>query len=414
MIDFDKEVQCAQVSHTIIKVVGVGGAGGNTINSMISHEYDNVEFIAANTDSQALNASKASLIIQLGSKSTKGLGAGANPDLGKRAAEEDLDVVCEHIKDADVVFLTGGLGGGTGSGALPVIAQALKERSTLTIAIVTLPFNFEGARRMAVAQKALKTLEGAVDTLIVIPNQKLLDLHEKKLSLVNAFSLVNNIINQCVKSIADIIRRPGHINVDFADVKSILKGKGFAVMGSGRASGDTKALDALKQAVSSPLLSHKGIAGARGILLNITGSSALDLSDIEVAASELHAQAHPDANIIIGLVFDESLQNDIAITIIATDFEQVQEKPEEKPIVTAPVTPVRENKITDIFFKHPVQEHVQENLAQEKSQVEEASAPELSAQAVQSAQPTQPSDDIEVPTILRRMIQEKQAQQKNN
>jgi cell division protein FtsZ len=414
VIDFDKEVQCAQVSHTIIKVVGVGGAGGNTINSMISHEYDNVEFIAANTDSQALNASKASLIIQLGSKSTKGLGAGANPDLGKRAAEEDLDVVCEHIKDADVVFLTGGLGGGTGSGALPVIAQALKERSTLTIAIVTLPFNFEGARRMAVAQKALKTLEGAVDTLIVIPNQKLLDLHEKKLSLVNAFSLVNNIINQCVKSIADIIRRPGHINVDFADVKSILKGKGFAVMGSGRASGDTKALDALKQAVSSPLLSHKGIAGARGILLNITGSSALDLSDIEVAASELHAQAHPDANIIIGLVFDESLQNDIAITIIATDFEQVQEKPEEKPIVTAPVTPVRENKITDIFFKHPVQEHVQENLAQEKSQVEEASAPELSAQAVQSAQPTQPSDDIEVPTILRRMIQEKQAQQKNN
>jgi len=388
MIDFDKDSIVPAINATTrIKVVGVGGAGGNTINSMINQKLEKIDFIAANTDAQALQTSKAPINIQLGLKVTKGLGAGSNPDLGKRAAEEDLDTIYKELEGADIVFLVGGLGGGTGSGALPVIAQALKERSILTIAIVTLPFSFEGSRRAKVAEQAVQALQKNVDTLIVIPNQKLLDGNQKKVSLVNAFGMVNSVITQCIKSIYDIITNPGHINVDFADVKAILKDKGFAIMCSGRAQGENRALNAVNQALSSPLLGEHSIQGAQGILLNITGSNNLSLDDVEKAASELQSKAHPDANIIMGLVFDESEQ-DISITIIATGFERVLEKPK-------PTAPVHETK-PEIVIKS----------AQEK-QPSVVVAPQEASSAEAEA-------DIEVPTILRRMVQEKQAQQKNN
>lgn len=309
-----------------IKVIGVGGAGGNTVNSIIQSGYEGIDCIVANTDSQALEASHAHHKIQLGVKSTKGLGAGANPDIGKRAAEEDIDKVLEVIKDADIVFLTGGMGGGTGSGALPVIARALKEQGVLTIAVVTKPFAFEGKRRATIAQQALDALQKDVDTLIVIPNQKLMEAVDQKVSMLDAFAMINEVLSQSVKGISDIITKPGHINVDFADVKTIMQSRGIAVMGTARATGAQRAQEAALQAITSPLLESMCIEGAQGILLNITGGKDLALHEISEIASIMHDQAHPNAHIIIGAVIDESMNNELSVTLVATGFEQAQQK----------------------------------------------------------------------------------------
>jgi cell division protein FtsZ len=321
MIDFGKNDPLIPTGASI-KLLGVGGAGGNTVNSIKDSGYQGIQTIVANTDAQALEVSKADIKVQIGLKSTKGLGAGANPDVGKRAAEEDLDKLIEVIDNADIVFLTGGMGGGTGSGALPVIARALREKGILTIAIVTKPFTFEGKRRLRCAHEAIELLRKEIDTLIVIPNQKLLDVVENNTSMIDSFSMINEVLGQSVKSITDIITKYGYINVDFSDVRTIMKDRGLAVMGTGRASGQSRAHKAAMQAISSPLLENMSIAGAQAVLLNVTGGKSLGLHEISEAAQVVYEQAHEDANIILGSVIDESLDQEVLVTIIATGFEK--------------------------------------------------------------------------------------------
>ncbi|MFC1842199.1 cell division protein FtsZ [Candidatus Dependentiae bacterium] len=322
MIEFEQEEKIQDSPVVSIKVVGVGGAGGNTVNSIIDSGYHSITCLAVNTDAQALGISKADVKIQLGMKSTKGMGTGANPELGKRAAEEDLDKVMDALEGSDIVFLAGGMGGGTGSGALPVIARALKEQGILSIAVVTKPFEFEGKKRARVAEDAISLLKKEVDTLLVIPNQKLLEVTDKQTSMIDAFALINNVLSQSVKGISEIITYPGHINVDFADVRAIMKDMGMAVMGSGTATGEDRAAEAALQAISSPLLENMSIQGARGVLLNITGGTNLGLHEISEAASIIYEQAEEDANIILGSVIDESMGDEVTVTIIATGFTQ--------------------------------------------------------------------------------------------
>jgi cell division protein FtsZ len=337
MIEFEQEALHRQKSMVSIKVIGVGGAGGNAVNSIIESGCQGIGFVVANTDAQALEFSRAQHKIQIGVKSTKGLGAGANPDMGKRAAEEDLDKVMDAISGADIVFIVGGMGGGTGSGGLPVIARALRDKGVLVIAIVTRPFLFEGKRRAAVAEDAIQRLKQDVDTLIVIPNQKLLEVVDQHVSMIDAFAMINEgILSQSVRGLSDIITRPGHINVDYADIRTIMKDRGLAVMGTGKASGKGRARQAALEAISSPLLENMSVEGAHGVLCNITGGKGLGLHEISEAASVVYEQAHEDANIIIGSVIDDNLQDEVIVTIIATDFERpVMQKEEE--VVCEPV-----------------------------------------------------------------------------
>ncbi|OGB84809.1 cell division protein FtsZ [candidate division TM6 bacterium RIFCSPHIGHO2_12_FULL_32_22] len=331
MIEFEVEQERAS-SMASIKVVGIGGAGGNTVNSMIESNFKDVEFIVANTDAQALSMSKAQHKIQLGVKLTKGLGAGANPDVGKRAAEEDLEKVLEAVGDADIVFLAAGMGGGTGSGATQVVARALREAGILTVAVVTRPFVFEGNRRARIAQECIEELRKNVDTMIVLPNQKLLEVVGNKVSMIEAFAMINGVLTDSVKGISDIITKPGHINVDFADLKAIMKDKGMAVMGTAKASGEKRATEAALNAISSPLLENMSIQGAKSVLLNITGGLDVGIFEINEAASVIYEQADPDANIILGTVIDHSLSNEISVTIVATGFDNpvVSERSESK------------------------------------------------------------------------------------
>jgi cell division protein FtsZ len=356
MIIFDSENK-TNTPIARIKVIGVGGAGGNTINSMIDHGFEGIEFIVANTDAQALETSKAEHKIQIGLKSTKGLGAGANPELGKRSAEEDLDKILELTANADIVFLTGGLGGGTGSGALPVIAKALREKNILCIAVVTKPFSFEGKRRAQIAETALENLKKEIDTLIVVPNQKLLDVVDENVSMIDAFGMINGILHRSVKSISDIISKPGHINVDFADVRTIMKDRGLAVMGTGIAAGSNRAQKAALDAINSPLLENMSIAGAKGVLLNITGGTNLGLHEIRIAASIIHEQADIDANIILGSVIDPVLIDEIRVTIIATGFNNPHPEVAKTKEVTNAVPRV-ETKLQPQIHTEPIQPSV--------------------------------------------------------
>jgi len=321
MIELEQEERKQGSTAVVIKVVGVGGAGGNTVNSIIESGYSGIECLAVNTDSQSLEISKADVKLQLGMKSAKGLGTGANPELGKRAAEEDLDKVMDVLDGSDIVFLAAGMGGGTGSGALPVIARALKEAGILSIAVVTKPFEFEGKKRARVAEDAIESIKKEVDTLLIIPNQKLLEVADKDVSMIDGFAMINNVLGQSVKGISEIITYPGHINVDFADVRAIMKDMGLAVMGSGTATGEDRATEAALQAISSPLLEDMSIQGARGVLLNITGGRNLGLHEISDAASVVYEIADADANIILGSVIDESMDEEITVTVIATGFD---------------------------------------------------------------------------------------------
>lgn len=362
MITFDQDERDQDLSLASIKVVGIGGAGGNTINCMVDSNFKGVEFVAINTDAQALKNSKAHHAIQIGQKSTKGLGAGANPDVGKRSAEEDIDKVLDALQDADIVFVSGGMGGGTGSGALPVIVKALKEKGILTIVVVTKPFAFEGKKRSRVADEAIEVVKKYADTLLVIPNQKLLDLVDDKVSMIDGFEMINEVLNHSVRGISDIITRAGHINVDFADVKEIMKDKGLAVMGTARASGEGRAKKATLQAISSPLLENMNIAGARGVLLNITGGPDLGLHEISQAASIIYEQADQDANIILGSVIDRDMKDEVSVTIIATGFvparkDVVLAAKEEPLLVAAPLVQppvVRPTQVEQVFHAAPV------------------------------------------------------------
>ena len=304
-----------------IKVIGVGGAGTNAVNRMVDSGIRGVEFIAVNTDRQALLLSKAGSKIQIGEKITRGLGAGANPDIGAQAAEESKAEIAEALRGADMVFVTAGMGGGTGTGAAPIVAAAAKEMGILTIGVVTKPFTFEGKKRLTQADRGIESLKGKVDTLAVIPNDKLLQIIDRKTSIVEAFKMADDVLRQGVQGISDLIAIPGLVNLDFADVKTIMLNTGMAHMGIGRASGENRAEDAAKQAIQSPLL-ETSIEGARGVIINITGGANLGLHEVNTAAELVQRSVDPEANIIFGAVIDESLDEDITITVIATGFEK--------------------------------------------------------------------------------------------
>ena len=326
-----------------IKVIGVGGGGGNAVNRMIAAGLEGVEFIAANTDVQALKISQAPVKLQLGVRLTSGLGAGANPDVGRRAALEDSEKIIEALEGADMVFVTAGLGGGTGTGAAPVIASLASEMGILTVAVVTCPFGFEGKRRQQQAERGLKELLESVDTMIVIPNEKLLAV-ARDAGFFESFRIADDVLRQGVQGISDIIIIPGIINRDFADVKTTMAGMGHAVMGTAVRSGPNRAIEAAQAAMASPLLEAGAIDGARGILINITGSSTLKLSEVNEASSLIQSAAHEDANIIFGAVQDEKMGDEVKITVIATGFrDQMPERRarmlsvEETPVVSVPV-----------------------------------------------------------------------------
>jgi cell division protein FtsZ len=313
---FDEQV----TTGAKIIVIGVGGGGSNAVNRMIEAGIKGVEFIVVNTDVQALNDSQAPLKIQLGSELTRGLGAGANPDIGRQAAIEDTDKIMDVLEGADMVFVTTGLGGGTGTGAAPVIAALAIELGALTVAVVTKPFTVEGKKRMRQAEEGLAELRGCVDTIITIPNSKLKEV-EEKISIIEAFRRADDILLQAVQGISTLITVPGIINLDFADVKSVMQGMGVALMGIGHGSGDGAAIKAMKAAIDSKLLEENSIKGARGALINITGSKDMPLDEIEAAISLIHEEADEDANIIFGTVFDENMKDDVKITVIATGFD---------------------------------------------------------------------------------------------
>jgi cell division protein FtsZ len=312
-------------NFALIRVIGVGGGGSNAVNRMIRAEMMGVEFIACNTDAQALLQADAPHKIRIGDKITRGLGAGGDAAIGQRAAEEDTEKIAAALVDSDMVFITAGLGGGTGSGAAPVVAQLAKDSGALTIGVVTKPFSFEGARRKLVAEKAAEELKAQVDTLITVPNDRLKDVVQKNTSILDAFRVVDDVLRQGVQGISDIITMPGLINLDFADVRAIMKDAGSALMGIGRATGETRAVEAARQAIASPLL-EVDIAGAQGILFNITGSSTLSLYEVTEAAEEIRAAADPEANIIFGTTFNERLGDEVMITVIATGFDGGKKK----------------------------------------------------------------------------------------
>ena len=302
-----------------IKVIGVGGGGNNAVNRMVESELKGVQFLAVNTESQVLELSKADVTIQIGEKVTKGLGAGANPQIGEAAAQESREDIIKALEGADMVFVTAGMGGGTGTGAAPVVAECAKEVGALTVGVVTKPFAFEGKRRRASAEKGIEFLTQKVDTIIVIPNDKLLQVVDKKCSLSDAFGKADDVLRQGIKGISDLIQIPGLINLDFADVKTIMTEQGEALMGIGLATGENRAADAAKMAINSPLL-ETSIDGAKGILLNISGSTNLSLFEINEAAEIISDAADPDANIIFGSVIDESLGDSVQVTVVATGF----------------------------------------------------------------------------------------------
>ena len=331
-----------------LKVVGVGGAGNNVVNRMVKAGTQGVEFIAINTDKQALAVSNADQKLQIGEKMTHGQGAGSDPEVGKRSAEESRNNIAKTIEDADMVFITAGMGGGTGTGAAPTVAEIAREAGVLTVGVVTKPFKFEGKRRMDQANAGIKELLSRVDSLLIIPNDRLKYATDQKVTLANAFEIADDVLKQAVTSISDLIKNTGFINLDFADVTCIMKNAGFAHRGVGHAAGKGKAEDAARMAVASPLM-ETSINGARGVLINITGSEDMGLEDVEAAANLVQEAAHPDANIIFGATFDPSMQDEIRVTVIATGFEEKPvegEKPAEKKDEKATIAPINPGRAT--------------------------------------------------------------------
>ena len=351
LIEFENENDY----NATIKVVGVGGGGTNAVNSMVRDSIRGVEFIIANTDLQSLEKSECPGKIQIGGELTRGLGAGSNPETGKDAAEESEMVIRDMLEGADMVFITAGMGGGTGTGAAPVISRIAKETGALTVGVVTKPFAFEGKKRMQQAEEGIQELKAAVDTLIVIPNQKLLSYVGKQTSFTSAFSMVDDILKQAVCSISDLIVIPGLINLDFADVKCIMGSMGKALMGSGIATGETRAVEAAQKAISSPLLDEATVDGAKGILINITGGEDLTLMEINEASMMVQENAHEDAHIIFGAVIDHQMEGQMRVTVIATGFDneiasQVEERPALKKVVGG--EPHMESHDADSSYKY--------------------------------------------------------------
>ena len=322
-----------------IKVVGVGGGGNNVVNRMVRTGSQGVDLIAINTDKQALSVSAATYKIQIGEKLTNGQGAGSDPEVGRKSAEESRNQISKALEDTDMVFIAAGMGGGTGTGAAPIVADIAKELGILTVGVVTKPFRFEGMRRMKQAEGGIAELRNKVDSLVVIPNERLKLASDQKITMLNAFEIADSVLQQAVQSISDLIKKPGAINLDFADVCTIMKDAGRAHMGVGRAAGKNKAEDAAKMAISSPLL-ETSINGAKGVIINVTGAMGLGLEEVETAASLVEEAAHPDANIIFGAVFEEDLEDELTVTVIATGFDEKEEPapmPTNKPFTNASV-----------------------------------------------------------------------------
>ncbi len=382
MLNFDVELD----GFAQIKVIGAGGGGNNAVNRMVEAQLQGVEFIAVNTDKQALHTSQAEHKIQIGEKLTRGLGAGANPDVGKRAAEESKDEIVKVLQGADMVFVTAGMGGGTGTGAAPVIAQLAKEMGILTVGVVTKPFVFEGKVRMKNAESGISELKSKVDTLITIPNDRLLQIVQKNTSMLDAFSIADDVLKQGIQSISDLIAVPGLINLDFADVTSIMKEKGLAHMGIGNATGENRALEAARQAIQSPLL-ETSIRGAKGVLLNITGGANLGLFEINEASTLVQESCDPEANIIFGASIREDLGEEISITVIATGFDDKQDLH------------------LDINEKSKLNQRPTLNSVIRQPEVDQTQVEEVNEVVPQKEEPRKVSaieDDMEIPTFLRR------------
>lgn len=377
MLEFDTEMD----QLATIKVIGVGGGGSNAVNRMIEHGVEGVEFIAVNTDSQALNLSKAEVKMQIGNKLTRGLGAGANPEVGRKAAEENKEQIEEVLQGADMIFVTAGMGGGTGTGAAPVIAQVAKEQGALTVGVVTRPFSFEGKRRSTQAISGIESLKNNVDTLIVIPNDRLLEIVDKNTPMLEAFREADNVLRQGVQGISDLIAKPGLINVDFADVKTIMYDKGSALMGIGVATGESRAVEAAKKAISSPLL-ETSIDGAHGVLMNITGGTNLSLYEVQEAADLVTSAADNEVNVIFGSVINENLKDEIVVTVIATGF--VENKEEEKGRQQRPALNHQQHAATSM----------DEDVQSEQNQVNQH-------QQTQKRSYEEEEDTLDIPTFLR-------------
>ena len=321
-----------------IKVIGVGGGGNNVVNRMVRSGTKGVDFVAVNTDKQALNVSSANYKIQIGEKLTHGQGAGSDPEVGRKSAEESRNQIAKALEDTDMVFITAGMGGGTGTGGAPIVAEIAKEMDILTVAVVTKPFGFEGRRRMQQAEAGIAELKDKVDSLVIIPNERLKHATDQKITFANAFEIADDVLRQAVQSISDLIKNTGFINLDFADVTAVMQNAGMAHMGVGRAAGKNKAEEAAKMAISSPLL-ETSINGAKGVLINVTGSMDIGLEEVETAANLVQEAAHPEANIIFGAAFDDTLEDELRVTVIATGFDEKEEQPAAAPAAAASSKP---------------------------------------------------------------------------
>ncbi|HEL7052158.1 TPA: cell division protein FtsZ, partial [Listeria monocytogenes] len=381
MLEFDTSSE----SLATIKVIGVGGGGNNAVNRMIEHGVQGVEFISVNTDAQALNLAKAETKLQIGTKLTRGLGAGAVPEIGKKAAEESREQIEEALKGSDMVFVTAGMGGGTGTGAAPVIAQIAKEMGALTVGVVTRPFGFEGPKRTKQALTGTEAMKEAVDTLIVIPNDRLLQIVDKNTPMLEAFREADNVLRQGVQGISDLIAVPGLINLDFADVKTIMTNRGSALMGIGIATGENRAAEAAKKAISSPLL-ETSVDGAKGVLMNITGGSNLSLYEVQEAAEIVSSASDEDVNMIFGSVINDELKDELIVTVIATGFDEEKQAQQQAQANRRPNQSIQVNRPN-----YAVQDEQQNDYAQNAPQ--QANAPVHE----QQAEPQQNSSDVDVP-----------------
>ena len=385
MLSFDLEID----NNAKIKVFGVGGGGNNAVNRMIDEKIKGIEFISINTDRQALVTSKAENQIQIGEKLTRGLGAGADPEVGRKAAEESKEQIEELLQDTDMVFVTAGMGGGTGTGAAPVVAQLAKQKGILTVGVVTKPFGFEGKVRMKNAEAGIEELKANVDTLITIPNDRLLEV-QKNTSIVEAFSIADNVLKQGIQSISDLIKVPGLINLDFADVTSIMKDKGLAHMGIGNASGENRAIEAAKEAIQSPLL-ETSIRGAKGVLLNVTGGPSLSLFEANAASNLITESCDPDANIIFGASIREDLEDEIMITVIATGFDEAPQGGFVEP------TPIKKTEIPPVAKVEPKPVIHRETVVEPEPRIE----PKVERTPEPVRQQDDWDDEMEIPTFLR-------------
>ena len=385
-------------SEAVIKVIGVGGGGGNAVQHMVKESIEGVQFIAANTDAQALRNHTADVTIQLGQDITKGLGAGANPEVGRQSAEEDRENIRIQLEGADMVFIAAGLGGGTGTGAAPVVAEVAKELGILTVAVVTKPFPFEGKKRMAVADEGIHALEQSVDSLITIPNEKLLKVMGKGTSLLDAFSAANNVLLGAVQGIAELITRPGLINVDFADVRAVMKEMGTAMMGTGAASGEDRAQEAAEMAINSPLLEDIDLSGARGVLVNVTAGMDMSIDEFETVGNTVKAFASDNATVIVGTVIDTEMSDELRVTVVATGIG-AERKPDISLVNNAQNAPKREPQPT---YRADIDRGATAPRYEEQEEAQAEPKPEAKRQAAAKPKQDKELDYLDIPAFLRK------------